>query len=179
MSTPPDQCWNRQCPNVTQSHHHLHIGPSDSDVHDGPGRFCDDSRCAAIYTGQADDVAEPLNTIQEDLIKKVTEISEWWVKTAQSDAERTVPKAVEYGAVDFDLMGMYMVALVRDKFEGADDAELMAVGREMAVAFYLIGKMGRMVGAYQQGVMPSDDTIFDTGIYAMMMRRIRETGRWV
>lgn len=122
---------------------------------------------------------EALNAVQQDLAKEAAEIAEWWVKTAQADAERTVPKAVEYGSADLDIMGQFMVALIRDKFIGADEKELMQVGREMATAFYLIGKMGRMVGAYQQGMRPSDDTLFDTSVYAMMMRRVRETGTWI
>lgn len=125
------------------------------------------------------DEQEAVNAKQQDLINQATDIAEWWAKTAMADAERTVPKAVEYGSVDMDFMGQFMVALVKDKFVGADDAELMRVGREMATTFYLVGKIGRMIGAFQQGMLPSDDTYFDTSVYAMMLRRIRETGGWI
>lgn len=122
---------------------------------------------------------EALNAVQKDLVNEAADIAEWWAKTAMADAEKTVPKAVEYGAADLDVMGQFMVALIRDKFIGADEKELMQVGREMATAFYLMGKLGRMVGAYQQGMRPSDDTLFDTSVYSMMLRRIRETGTWL
>jgi hypothetical protein len=122
---------------------------------------------------------EKAKAVQEDLVGEAMKIAEWWVDTAKADAERTVPKAVEYGSADFDLMGQFMVALLGDRLAGADTDEKMRVGREMAVLFYMIGKLGRAVGAYTQGVMPSDDTIFDTRIYAMMWQRIRETGTWV
>lgn len=153
-------------------------GGSRLETHDGAIHQCEDSRCAAVMAGMADQ-DEKLNAVQADLAKEGAEIAEWWVKTAMRDAEKTVPKAVEYGAVDFDIMGQAMVALVADKFNGADDAELMRVGREMACMFYLLGKVGRMIGAYQAGVMPSDDTLFDTSVYAMMLRRIREKGNWI
>lgn len=122
---------------------------------------------------------EALNAVQKDLVNEAADIAEWWAKTALADAEKTVPKAVEYGAADLDVMGQFMVALICDKFIGADEKELMQVGREMATAFYLMGKLGRMVGAYQQGMRPSDDTLFDTSVYSMMLRRIRETGTWL
>lgn len=123
--------------------------------------------------------SEKAKAIQDDLVGEAMRIAGWWVDTAKADAERTVPKAVEYGSADFDLMGQFMVALLGDKLNGATDEEKMRVGREMAVTFYLIGKMGRAVGAYARGVLPSDDTIFDTRIYAMMWQRIRETGHWI
>lgn len=149
MTEQPPQCTDPECLTETP-HYHTKVEPD-----------------------------EVLNMIQADLAKEAAEIAEWWAKTAMADAERTVPKAVEYGAVDFDVMGQSMVALVKDKFIGADERELMQVGREMACMFYLQGKIGRALGAYQQGMRPSDDTLFDTSVYAMMWRRIRETGHWI
>lgn len=122
---------------------------------------------------------EKLNAELDDLAKELTEIAGWWVETSKADAERTIPKAIEYGSADFDTMAQAMLALVGDKFGGADDAEKMRVGREMAVLFYLNGKIGRALGAYAKGVMPSDDTLFDIRVYAMMWWRIRSTGTWV
>lgn len=166
---------NRTACFTDPAHHHIPDSNFGAEsAHAGEFANCPTPRCEEIRASLKYD-ADPA---QADLIAKVAEISEWWVKTAQRDAEKTAPKSVEYGAVDFDFMGQFMVALVADKFAGADDAELMKVGREMAVLFYLVGKIGRQIGAYQQGIMPSDDTLLDTSVYAMMMRRIRETGRW-
>lgn len=113
---------------------------------------------------------------------RMDEITKWWSKAAAGDAMVTVPKAIEYGAADLDVMGTAMWALVREKFEAKDDPLLpdsSAIGREMACAFYLLGKVARMYGAYEQGKLPSEDTLFDISVYSMMLRRIRQTGRWV
>lgn len=171
-------CQNVDCPDRKMGgHHHLHHGPEDVSTHGGTLFECAESMCKA-YVEQLTQ-AEAEQAVDDDLVGEAMRIAEWWVQTAKKDAERTVPKAVEYGAADFDLMGQFMVALLGEKLNGADDAEKMRVGREMAVLFYLIGKMGRAVGAYARGVLPSDDTIFDSRIYAMMWQRIRETGHWI
>lgn len=169
----PPECASRMGCVENRPHHHVTVR-GDVLTHFGPADRCESVNCEArrayedITTGKQDDLRQQLNGI-----------TDWWIKTAMADAEKTLPKAIEYGSADFDLMGQFMVALVKDKLEGATDDEKLRVGREMAVTFYLIGKLGRMVGAYATGVLPSDDTLFDTNIYSMMLRRIRETGHWV
>ena len=184
-------CGNPDCGDVGVNHHHIQIGSGQrQEVHGGPINECGVTECQnhvrnvmaheeTAHFPTDEEVDEKLNAVQKDLAAEAAEIAEWWVNTATTDALRTVPKAVEYGAVDFDSMGLAMVALVKDKFNGADDAELMRVGREMAAMFYLNGKIGRALGAFQQGMRPSDDTIFDICVYAMMWRRIREKGHWI
>jgi len=49
---------------------------------------------------------------------------------------------------------------------------------QAGVAFYIQGKVGRMLGALAQGRAPSGDTWLDTGVYARMAQRIQETGGW-
>jgi hypothetical protein len=176
-------CVDLDC-GVNGVHHHVAVEGANGYVDridPGPRDKCNNSACRAdaARVDAAQEQDEALNAVQKDLIAEAAEIAGWWVDTAKADAERTVPKAVEYGAADFDLMGQFMVALIRDKFIGADEKELMQVGRELAVTFYLIGKMGRAVGAYSQGMRPSGDTIFDTRVYAMMWQRIRDTGSWI
>lgn len=181
------------CPISGDPHHHVKLhhveGDSVYSVHPGLGPELL-ARCGVcenlgmqmpkpVDPAKGERLSEKLNAEQEDLARELTQIMGWWIDTAKTDAEKTVPKAIQYGAVDFDIMGQFMVALVADKLHGADDAEKMRVGREMAIAFYMLGKMGRMVGAYATGVLPSDDTLFDTTIYSMMLRRVRETGHWV
>lgn len=159
-ATPP-LCMDPNCPNAQSSHFHVEVKP--------------DSMQDEAQQADQDD----LTGKQQDMYRQLTGITDWWAKTAMADAERTIPKAIEYGSADFDLMGQFMVALIGDKLNGATDDEKLRVGREMAVTFYLIGKLGRMVGAFATGVLPSDDTLFDTTIYSMMLRRIRQTGHWV
>jgi hypothetical protein len=173
-------CRKVDCPDVRMGgHHHIHHGPEDMETHGGTLVGCAQPECQKWAHRLMHGDGEKVEAIEHDLAAEVAEIAGWWLNTSKADAERTVPKAVEYGSADFDLMGQFMVALLGDRLNGADTDEKMRVGREMAVLFYMIGKLGRAVGAYTQGRLPSDDTLFDTSVYAMMWRRIRETGTWV
>lgn len=174
-------CWIQDCSSYPARgvHHHVHFGPDDAHVHSGFLEDCKAEPCVLIDHVETAKAKKAESGSKSDIQRQVEDIAAWWIGKAGEDATKTIPKAVEYGAVDFDLMGTFMVALIEDKLGGADDAEKARIGREMAVTFYLIGKMGRMIGAYAVGVMPSDDTLYDTSVYSMMLRRIRETGHWV
>lgn len=92
---------------------------------------------------------------------QVKDLEDWWRRTAQADLELVIPKLQEYGSLDLELIGLAL---------GSD--------AEAGVMYYLLGKAGRAVSAYRRGALPSEDTLVDATIYAMMARRIRETGRW-
>lgn len=170
-----NECRSPGCP-VSGTHHHLILGGQQLS-HPGTIEICESEPCTAIVSKfEADEAGAARD---QDIANEAMKIAEWWVETSKHDAGKTVPKAIEYGSLDFDLMGVFMTGLLGDRLDGADDAEKKQVGQEMAVLFYLIGKLGRAIGAYNQGVLPSDDTLFDTSVYAMMWRRIRETGRWI
>lgn len=113
-----------------------------------------------------------------DIEATVAEINDWWLAVATDDAKVTAPKAVEYGASDIGIMGASMQTLFPNS-AAMPPEERERVGREMAIAFYVLGKVSRLFGAYQQGKIPGDDSWFDICVYGMMARRIRETGRWV
>ena len=49
---------------------------------------------------------------------------------------------------------------------------------ELGVFFYLIGKVARWQSAIERGERPSDDTLFDVGVYVRMAQRIRSHGGW-
>lgn len=111
---------------------------------------------------------------------QVDKISEWWKRHADWVIDRTAPKAVEYGAADLDIMGHAMLELIPEPPEGGMTAEERAeLGRYAACMFYALGKVARMFGAIKDGRMPNADCEFDLEVYAVMMARIRETGRWV
>lgn len=193
-------CTDLDCPNASVAHFHKEVRPDSkatlfggqhpgcgeelphhhwsNEVHVGGQNECNHPQCALLQEAKEADEDE-ITGHHQDLLNQLNDITGWWVKVAMADIETIGPKAIEYGAVDFDIMGQFMVALVNDKLAGASSEEKAKIGREMAVTFYLLGKLGRMVGAYATGVMPSDDTLFDTTIYSMMLRRIRETGTWV
>lgn len=105
------------------------------------------------------------------------QLTSWWRNTAEGDLEKTVPKAIEYGSADLKVMGAAMVAL-HPHYNEMDQVERDRTGQEMAIAFYLLGKVSRLFGAYQNGGIPSDDTWLDATVYAMMGRRVRSHGGW-
>jgi hypothetical protein len=101
------------------------------------------------------------------------QLTDWWRAQAEAEIERTVPKAVEYGAADLEVMGSAMLHLVpREK-------RSRQLGLEMALAFYSLGKCARLFGAFERGELPSEDTWFDLGVYCRMAERVRQHGEWL
>lgn len=109
------------------------------------------------------------------------ELADWWRQVAENDIGRTVPKAAEYSAYDLELIGRSTVEMFGHGLGGdpwdRDDAG-PAIYAEIGCWWYLLGKIGRAVGAIREGRMPSDDTVQDARIYATMIARIRQTGGW-
>lgn len=95
------------------------------------------------------------------------QIKDWWIQTAELDLTGFLKKYDEYGHADLDVMGTAMEALAEtpEPHHGT--------GPEMAIMFYLLGKIARAFGAYAQGQLPSDDTLHDLAVYAMMARMHR------
>jgi hypothetical protein len=104
------------------------------------------------------------------------ELLTWWRDTCEGDAQRTIPKAIEYGSIDLNIIGFALgeciPTLKEQRREGSTEAA------EMGIAFYLLGKIARMVSAYSEGQAPSDDTWMDVTVYSMMGRRVRDRGSW-
>jgi hypothetical protein len=115
----------------------------------------------------------------DEFEERVGEIADWWGRHAAVTISRTTPKAIQYGASDLDLMGQAMVGMMGDRLDGATDEEKAQYGRYAATAFYALGKVARIFGALEQGVLPHPDSEFDLEVYSVMMTRIRDTGRWV
>jgi hypothetical protein len=135
-----------------------------------------------VFTPTSDQPAPaaPKSDRQKAIEKRVFELNTWWVELHAADIKTTAPKAVEYGAADLAVMGAAMEHLIpAGPIRDAGPEALKAAGMEMAVAFYALGKVARLFGAYEQGRMPSDDTWFDLAIYTGMARKIRATGGWV
>ena len=101
------------------------------------------------------------------------QLSAWWRAQAEVEIVRTVPKAVEYGAADLEVMGSAMLHLV------PRERRSRQLGLEMALAFYALGKVARLFGAFERGELPSEDTWFDLGVYCRMAERVREFGEWL
>jgi hypothetical protein len=101
-----------------------------------------------------------------------SDLANWWRERNETDIEKTVPKAIEYGAQDLLDMGSDAASILGR--EGVSNEEAM----EIAIWFYLRGKLARWTAAIRRGDRVSDDTVFDIGIYARMVQRIREVGEW-
>lgn len=102
------------------------------------------------------------------------ELRHLWRQLSDREADRVIPKAVEYGAADLDVMGHALGLLL------PNTAGWTKEGREEAAcAFYALGKIARVFGAYAQGKLPSDDCWHDLGVYARMVQIIRWRGRWM
>lgn len=101
----------------------------------------------------------------------------WWLQQAAEDLGKTAPKTQEYGgagdgSADLRTMGYALAELC-----GLHDAE-EPVKLELAVWFYALGKISRLISDYKAGRPGKADTWFDLAVYAQMGRRIQATGRW-
>lgn len=101
-------------------------------------------------------------------------LRDWWSNKSQADIDAMVPKAIEYGGGDLTLMadGMALFAQM-----GGGEVP-RPVQREMAVAFYALGKIARIISALAEGRLPGEDSWYDLQIYAVMAQYERQIGPW-
>lgn len=99
-------------------------------------------------------------------------LRQWWADTAALDAEKVVPKAVEYGAGDLEEIGRTLA-----KVAGLE-VQSEAQATELGIYFYVVGKLARWTSAVERGDQVSDDTLLDLTTYLMMARRTRDVGGW-
>lgn len=105
------------------------------------------------------------------------DLNDWWIQQAQVEVERTVPKAIEYGATDLIDIGHNMI-VSGVKGPVNHDIPMEEWEAELGIYFYMVGKMARWRDAIQRGDRVSDDTLFDIGVYIRMVQRIRQCGGW-
>jgi hypothetical protein len=98
-------------------------------------------------------------------------LGDWWLDKAKDEVERVVPKAIEYGSTDLRDIG-------RDLAECMGREVTDEEATELGIFFYLRGKMSRWIDAVKRGDRPSDDTIYDVGVYCRMAQRNRDAGGW-
>ena len=110
--------------------------------------------------------------------RKREELAAWWQQQAMREVDGVVDKAIEYGAADLKVMGKAMESLIVGKGSMVEGEVPERVGIELAIAFYALGKVARLFGAYERGELPSDDCWADLGIYTRMAQHVREKGRW-
>lgn len=101
----------------------------------------------------------------------MSDIKKWWDLTSQNELDSLMPKMVEYSSHDLRIMGDVLLEF-KPELRGQVHPE------EIAIAFYALGKIARIMGAYTDGAVPSDDSWHDLSIYARMAQRVRDAGSW-
>src|SRR3546814_1306884 len=79
------------------------------------------------------------------------DLHQWWVDLATVEADKVVPKAVEYGSHSMTELGHEIAKLSNRKLTDAEAIEL-------ACYFYIKGKMGRWSDAIVAGKPVCNDT---------------------
>lgn len=169
-------CSNSVCTRYGQRHAGMCVYPEDRPATDRPelDRVAAEAREVLLQGGRLDNGM--LRSLMAEFApgEMPNDLEPWWRRLTETDIEKTAPKTAEYGSHDLEIMGRTMVAA----YPMPEGADLDRIGQEIAVAFYLLGKVGRLFSAWQNGKEPSSDTIFDLRIYSTMLARIREFGGW-
>jgi hypothetical protein len=108
-----------------------------------------------------------------ELAQRLQQMRHWWVNHLVQEWPMVARKAAEYGGGDLELMAAGMQMLTP-----ALPQEGKAPDQERAIAFYLLGKVARLLGAFERHIPVSRDTWQDAHVYAMMGLRVHDEGRW-
>lgn len=103
--------------------------------------------------------------------KPELELVAWWEGRAGAEAAAVVPKAVEYGSNSLMQLGRMQARL-----QGREVADAEAL--ELGCWINLVQKVERWSDAVLRGDRPSEDTMFDIGVYTRMAQRVRDVGGW-
>ena len=99
----------------------------------------------------------------------------WAAAQAIADLESVKRQIIEYAAIDLEMMGM---GLLEQSGIEVKDEDRDRAGIEMALIFYLQGKIARCVSSISAGRLPDDDTYKDMRVYSLMLAHAREFGHW-
>lgn len=102
-------------------------------------------------------------------------LEDWWTEVTQREIQGVVPKAIEYSATDLEDIGRQLASFAGWTPEQMASGSLLT---ELGIAFYVVGKVGRVMGALREGRAPSDDTWHDIAVYTKMAQRVRDVGAW-
>jgi hypothetical protein len=103
--------------------------------------------------------------------ERAERLAEWMQEFFENAIATIVPKAIAYGSADLELMGKAMSQLNPQLAEKVE-------GQELAVWFYVLGKVARLEGGYVQGIQPDIDSWWDLFVYSLMAHHIRQNGGW-
>lgn len=116
-----------------------------------------------------DELAKALNLMGPAQLEAL--LTEWWMDKAEEEVRAVVPKAVAYGSNSLMQLGRKMAQLQKRE---VTDEEAM----ELGCWTYVVGKIERWTDSVMRGERPSDDTVYDIGIYVKMTQRLRDVGSW-
>lgn len=128
---------------------------------------------AKVFTPRPE--REPEETTSGELPAWASELQYWWTSTTSSDIGGSIDKVVAYGGrgAAYDLIATgHDLAALNGRTVGDEEAT------ELAILWYVSSKLNRLMAAAIDGRRGSDDTIFDSVYYLMMMRRNRAVGGW-
>lgn len=112
-----------------------------------------------------------MGSVPDSMQAMVAGLERWWMEHAANEAAQTIPKAVEYGSSSLTSVGDMIKAIA---------PQLKHISsQELAVTFYVFGKMARILAALERGEQPGIDHWDDIRIYGKMISYIRENGSWV
>lgn len=106
------------------------------------------------------------------------ELADWWRTVNDLMIETVVPKAIEYGATDLRDLGVQVLEMSGREPLTWESDDLTRYATEIGIAFYALGKLGRIVSAIKEKRTPSYDTWLDLAIYATMALRVHAKGSW-
>lgn len=113
----------------------------------------------------------PTDGYTDEQALQAGELTDWMVGLFSAVIQKAVPKAIAYGAADLELMGTAM-------HQFHPNLSGIVSGQELAIWFYVLGKVARLTGGYAQGVRPDVDSWEDLLVYSAMAHRVRERGAW-
>lgn len=120
-------------------------------------------------------VTVPAVSEQELLPPELDRLAVWMRDHHLALREQTVAKAGEYGALDLKVMGASLAEVLSEL--GGDDAP-PAAKLQAAIAFYLLGKVSRVISALAEGKPAPTDSWLDAEVYSMMGSYVQEHGQW-
>jgi len=100
----------------------------------------------------------------------VQNLADWWLEETKLELDSVLPKAIEYGSADLKVIGFALSQMIGEPKGVTND--------ELGIAFYVLGKVARLIGGYADGRSPSTDTWHDIAIYTKMAQYARENGGW-
>ncbi len=77
----------------------------------------------------------------------VKQLAEWWLDETRNELDSVIPKALEYGSADLKVIGFALSQMIGEPKDVSND--------ELGIAFYVLGKVARLVGGYADGRKPS------------------------